>query len=151
MTMAFRFPLEVLLRVRQGLERKQELRFQEASHRVALLLRQIEDVQSDIENIAAKRRPQLASGISAAELHFDLLCRSVLIERQRILNHELLKAEAFRQSCLEDLQQARRQREVMDTLRHDQLQIYLQQEGRQDQRRLDDLFLLRRGAYLQRN
>jgi len=37
----------------------------------------------------------------------------------------------------------------MDTLRLHQLQIYRQQETRLDQRRLDDLFLLRR-AYLRR-
>jgi flagellar export protein FliJ len=147
--MPFRFPLEVLLRVRQGLERKQELRLQQASHRVATLLRQIEDARSEMESIAARREPQLESGISAAELQFDVLCRSVLTGRRHTLEKQLVEAEAFRYSCREDLQQARRQREAMDTLRLHQLQIYRQQETRLDQRRLDDLFLLRR-AYLRR-
>jgi flagellar export protein FliJ len=142
--MAFRFPFEVLLRVRQGLERKQELRLQEASHRLAMLLQQIEDVHCETESIAARRGPQLESGISAAELQFDVLCRSVLTERQHILEKQLVEAEAFRRSCSEDFRQARRQSEAMDTLRLHQLHSYRQQEARQEQRRLDDLFLLRR-------
>jgi flagellar export protein FliJ len=148
--MAFLFPLEVLLRVRQGLERQQELRLKEANLRVAMLLRQIEDVHREVRDIVARRRPQLESGVSAAELQFDVLCRSVLNERRHALEKQLLEAEAFRYSRSRDFQQARRQREVVDTLRLHQLQAYHQKEARQDQRRLDDLFLLRR-AYLRRS
>ncbi len=148
--MAFRFPLEVLLRVRQGLERQQELRLQEANHRIAALRRQIEDVVGEVDEIIIRRRPQLASGISAAELQFDVLCRSVLTTRRDVLDKQLIDAEAHRSSCNADFQQARRQREVMDTLRLHQLQDYNQQQARRDQRRLDDMFLLRR-AYLRRS
>jgi flagellar export protein FliJ len=148
--MAFRFPLEVLLRVRQGLERQHELRLQKANQRVAGLRQEIEDVHTGMENIAVRRCPQLESGVSAAELQFDELCHSVLIERQHVLEGQLAEAEAFRHTCSQDFQLARRQREVMDTLRRHQLRDYRQQEARQDQRRLDDLFLLRR-AYLRRN
>jgi flagellar export protein FliJ len=148
--MAFQFPLEVLLRVRQGLERQQELRLQEANHRVAMLRQEIEDIHRGMENIEARRCPQMMSGISAAELQFDVLCHSVLVERRRVLEKEQVEAKAFRQICSAAFQFARRQREVMDTLRRHQLRDYHQQEARQDQRRLDDLFLLRR-AYLQRN
>lgn len=147
--MAFRFPLEVLLRVRQGLERQHELRLQEANHRMAMLRQQIEDVHAEVENIFTRRRPQLESGISAAELQFDLLCRSNLAERRHVLEKQMVEAEALRHICSEGFLEARRQREVMETLRHHQFQTYQQQEARQDQRRLDDLFLLRR-AYLRR-
>jgi flagellar protein FliJ len=148
--MAFRFPLEVLLRVRQSLERQQELRLQEANLRVAMLRRQLEDVQRELENIEARQRPRLESGISAAELQFDVLCRSVLTEQRHTLEEHLAEAETHRHSCVEAFHQARRQREVMETLRRHQLQEYHQQEARQDQRRLDDLILLRR-AYLRRS
>jgi flagellar export protein FliJ len=148
--MAFRFPFEVLLRVRQGLERQQELRLREANLRVAMLRRQIQDVHDETEKIAAQRRPELESGTTAAELQFDVLCYSVLTERRHTLENEMLKAEALRHSCCADFQQARRQREVVDTLRLRQLQEYQQREARQDQRRLDDLFL-QRHAYLRRS
>jgi flagellar protein FliJ len=148
--MAFRFPLETLLRVRQGLERQHELRLQEANHRVAMLRQQIEDTHTEMQNISARRQPQLESGISAAELQFDVLCRSVLSERQHALEKQLVEAEALRHVRSEEFLQARRQREVIDTLRRHQLQNYQQEEARQDQRRLDDLFLLRR-SYLRRS
>jgi flagellar export protein FliJ len=148
--MAFRFPLEALLRLRQGLERQQELRLQEANLRVARLRQQIDEVQSEMENIDIRQRAQRESGISAAELQFDLLCRSVLMAHQHALEKLLAEAEAHRRSRSEDFQKARRQREVMDVLRRDRLADYQQEESRQDQRRLDDLFLLRR-AYLRRN
>jgi flagellar export protein FliJ len=148
--MAFRFPLEILLRVRLGLERQHELRLVEANHRVALLRQQIEDAHNEVDNISARRRPQLESGLSAAELQFDALCRSVLTERRHVLEKQLVDAEALRHVRSEDFLLARRQRKVIDTLRRDQLQEYQLQEDRQDQRRLDDLFLLRR-AYLRRS
>jgi flagellar export protein FliJ len=148
--MAFRFPLEVLLRVRQGLERQQELRLQEANFQVAVLLRQIKDVEDGLGDIEIRQRPQLESGISGAELQFDVLCRSVLMERRHALEKKLSEAEAFRGSCREGFHQARREREVMDTLRRHQMQSYHQQEARKDQRHLDDLFLLRR-AYFRRS
>jgi flagellar export protein FliJ len=148
--MAFRFPLEVLLRVRQSLERQHELRLQEANQRVMMLRQQIEDVHSEAENILTRRRPQFESGISAAELQFDVLCQSVLTERQHGLEKQQVEAEALRHTRSEEFLQARRQREVIDTLRHHQLQDHQQAEARQDQRRLDDLFLLRR-AYLRRS
>src|SRR5579863_1186937 len=148
--MAFRFPLEVLLRVRQGLERQHELRLQEANHAVAILRQQIENVHSEAENIVARRQPQFESGVSAAELQFDLLCRLALTERRRTLEKQLQETEALRQTRSQDFLQARRQREVLDTLRQHQLDEYEIQERRLDQRRLDDLFLLRR-AYLRRS
>ena len=148
--MAFRFPLETLLRVRQGLERQHELRLQEANQRVAMLRQQIEDTHSEMRNISARRQPQLEIGISTAELHFDVLCQSVLTERQHALEKQLVEAESLRHLRSEEFLQARRQREVIDTLRRHQLQDYQQEEARQNQRRLDDLFLLRR-SYLRRS
>jgi|SRR5579863_7508629 len=147
--MAFQFPLEVVLRLRQGLERQRELLLQEANLRVAILRRQIADINSEIRNVLVRQQPRLDSGLSAAELQFDVLCRSVLVERRGELEKQLAAAEVLRNSRTEDFQQARRQREIMDTLRRHQLETYLQQEARQDQRIIDDLFLLRR-AYLRR-
>jgi flagellar export protein FliJ len=147
--MAFRFSLETFLRVRLSLERQHELLLQEANLRVALLRRQIAGVDSGRETNLERQRPHLESGLSAAELQFDMLCDSVLLERRGDLERQLVAAEVLRHSRNEEFQQARRQRETMDTVRRRQLEIYRQQEARQDQRRIDDLFLLRR-AYLRR-
>jgi flagellar export protein FliJ len=147
--MSFHFPLEVLLRVRLILERQRELQLQEANLRVAMLRRHIAELDREGENLIASLRRHLESGLSAAELQFDDLCHSVLRERRRELERQMTAAETRRSLCHEVFRQARRQREVMDTLRCQKLETYRQQEARQDQRRIDDLFLLRR-AYLRR-
>jgi flagellar export protein FliJ len=146
--MAFRFPLEALLRVRQGLERQRELLLQEANLKVAMLRQQIADTNCEMENIQARQQPHFQSGLRAAELQFDVLCRAVLMERRGELEKQQARAEVLQRSR-NDFQQARRQREIIDSLRRHQLEIYRQHEVRQDQRRVDDLFLLRR-AYLKR-
>jgi flagellar export protein FliJ len=138
--MPFRFPLDPLLRVRQGQERQRELLLQEANFRVSALRQQIEDTHRGIEAIRACRQMQLTA--SASELHFDELCRSVLLDQARQLAKELAEAELLQQSRLADFQRARQRREVVETLRHQQAEIYHQEEARRQQRQLDELFLV---------
>jgi flagellar export protein FliJ len=147
--MAFRSSLDVLLRVRRGLERQQELVLQEANRQVAAREGQLDAIRIQIAANAQRELLQLQSGLSAAELHFALLCRSTLQARSHAVETELLKAQALQQSRARSWRLARQQREVLETLRQRQLQAYGQQATRQEQRRLDDLFLLRR-AYLSR-
>lgn len=136
--------MEVLLRYRQGRERQQELLLLEANHQVLQVRHQIEGVNAGLANAAMHAERQLGSGWTAAELQFEMLCRSVLVERRHQLEKELARRNEARSKCLEAAIQARRQREVIETLRAHQFQLYRQEEGRREQRRLDDLFLMRR-------
>lgn len=147
--MAFHSSLDVLLRVRRGLERQQELLLKDANGRVATLQHEFDGIKSEITANAQSELLQLQSCLRGAELHFDLLCRSGLRIKCRSVEMELSKAQALRESRARSFRLARQQREILETLRQQQLQAYLQQTARQDQRRLDDLFLLRR-AYLSR-
>jgi len=148
--MAFRFPLESILRLRQNLERQQELLLYQANQKVFALTRQIEELDAGMTENARYESARLQSGVSAAELQFDLLCRSVLLQWRHDLATKLTEARSQRDAQAESFRQARRQREVIETLRRHQLQAYNQHEARQDQRRADDLFLLRR-TYLERS
>lgn len=147
--MPFRSSLDVLLRVRRGLERQQELLLQEANGRVVALQHHLDGIKTQIESDAQLELLQLRSGLSAAELHFDLLRRSALQSQCHAVELELSKAHASRESRAQSFRLARQQREILETLRQQQLQAHRQQAARQDQRRLDDLFLLRR-AYRSR-
>jgi len=142
--MAFRFTLDVLLRVRESIERQQEARLQEANQCLALLLQRSQNLEARMTDLTASRLHELALGLSAAELQFNLLCRGVLAQEQSVLQREIARAEANRNQCRQAFQQARQQREVVDTLRHHQLLAYRREQARLEQRRLDDLFLLRR-------
>lgn len=148
--MAFRFPLESVLRLRQNLERQQELLLYQANQKVFALTRQIEELDGGISENARYQSARLQSGVSAAELQFDLLCHAVLLEWRRELETKRAEAERQRDAQAENFRQARRQREVIETLRRHQFQAYREREARQDQCRADDLFLLRR-SFLQRS
>lgn len=142
--MAFHFSLQALLRFRQGIERQTELRLIEASHQVALARRQISAVNDAMVELSAREARQLDSGVTAAELQFDELCRSALIVHRQQLEMLLAQCEKVRLDCSRAFQEARRKREVVDILRRHQLQAYRQLERRNAQRHLDEMFLLRR-------
>jgi flagellar export protein FliJ len=148
--MAFRFSLHALLRFRQSVERQQELLLQEANHQVALARAAIEAVDGRMAEMAAKGARALDCGVSAAELQFEEHCRSVLVEHRHQLERTLAQREDIRARRSQEFHQARRQREVVDTLRWQQLQLYRQQEKRKEQRYLDELFLLRRRSVYRR-
>jgi flagellar export protein FliJ len=147
--MAFRFPLESVLRLRQNLEHQQELLLQQANQKVLAITHQIEQLETTNAESAKRQLLQLQSGVSAAELQFDLLCQSMRMQLRHALDRKLAEAQGARDACFENFRQARRRREVVEAVHHNQLQLYRQHEARQNQRRADDLFLLRR-AYLQR-
>ena len=106
--------------------------------------REIDAVGSLVTEMAAQEAGALKAGVSAAELHFAMLRRAVLLGRRKQLEKDLSGAEALCSARNLELQRARQQREVIETLRRTQLQLYNQQEKRQEQRRVDHLFLLRR-------
>ena len=142
--MPFRFPLQTLLRFRQSLERQQELRLQEAHQQVAAIRQQIARVRQSRAELDLEELRELQSGVSAAQLHFHILVRSLLAKRRESLEGELARREESLRERQQEFQAARRQREAVATLRDGQLRAYTQTEARREQRRLDDLFLLRR-------
>jgi flagellar export protein FliJ len=146
--MAFQFRLDVVWRVRQSLEHQQELLLREANRQVLALSRHLAEVDAQIAQYASREGQRLETGLSAAELQFDRLCRSILQQHRGILEQQRAEAEHLREARAANFRQAKQKREVIETLRNHQLQLHRQQQQRQDQRRMDDLLLLRR-AYLQ--
>ena len=142
--MPFQFSLAALLRFRQSIEQQQETLLQQANQKVAGLRRGIEDVQRAAAEVTANDARELASGLRAAELHFSKVRRAVLLEHYSRLEKELAAALQVQLQQRLAFQKARQQREVVATLKEHQLQEFHQQESRDEQRRLDDLLLVRR-------
>jgi flagellar export protein FliJ len=142
--MAFRFSLAALLRFRQGLEHQQELLLQEANQSVMAARQRVEESVRLLIAMAAEEARKLCSGTTAAELQWDLLQRSLAAQRRQALEKQLATCQEARAQRLEAFQQARREREAVEALRRQQAEKYAQQQSWREQRRLDDLFLLRR-------
>jgi flagellar export protein FliJ len=142
--MAFVFSLEALLLFRKSLEHQEELLLQEANYQLSLVQRQISEVDSQLESLQKLLQHELQQGLSAAELHFRNQCGVTLIEHRRRLEQDAVRKEKLRRERMESFQIARRRREVVETLRQHQWQLYRQNETRQEQRQLDDQLLSRR-------
>jgi flagellar export protein FliJ len=142
--MAFSFPLASVLRFRKSLERNQELRLVAANHDVARVAQQIADVDACRAALLKREAQQLQSETTGAELQFETLCRETLKQYRAQLEAEQRRLEKVRDGCRKAHQEARKAREVLEILREQQLAVYRQNELRQDQRQLDDLFLMRR-------
>ena len=147
--MAFRFPLEVLFRLRQSAEHQQELLLTQANQEVAQLNREIANIQAEIATRAWLQIGDLTSGLRGAELQFNALCIAALRDHHQEVQRQLINTQRLQASCAEEFRQARQQREAMGTLRNHELDAYRQQQQRSDQRKLDEMFLLRH-AYLHR-
>lgn len=142
--MAFRFSLAGILRFRRSVEHHQELQLLAANQKVAQVRQRMVEVDRDATASWTRQAQLLRNGLSAAEIHFELQCRATLGQRRQELEQELLCQEKIRDERRLAYQAARKSREMVDTLRERQFQLYRQQQVREDQRQLDDLFLLGR-------
>jgi len=142
--MPFRFSLQPVLRFRSSLERQQELLLQEANQKTSAVRRQIETLDAHLAENAAASARDMKSGTSAAELHFEILCRSVLLEHRRQLEMELAQCQEVGRRRSLEYRQARMQRETIDRLREQKLAAYQREETYRQQQWLDELVLLRR-------
>jgi flagellar biosynthesis chaperone FliJ len=140
--MAFRFPLETLLRFQKSLERQQELLLQIANHEVANLIQRIEKTQSAMNWVRDEQQRALSSGERAVEMHFLVEFRKSLLAQQALLQTELEKREAERRKQMQLFQEIRRKRETTEALRDRQLHSFRERQSREVQRQTDDLFLL---------
>lgn len=147
--MAFHFPLQAVLHLRQSLEHQQALRLRAANQHVARVQHLIEQMELRRQELHSTQTHELSAGMTAAELRFELHCEAELLRHRLELEQQLARLQQLREQQREALQQARRARETLESVRERQLRVYRKEALRHEQRNLDDLFLLRRD-YLRR-
>ncbi len=142
--MPFHFPLQAVLRYRQGIEHQQELRLRAANQQVARLRHILEQVEGRRRELESTQSQALTSGVTSAELRFGLQCQTELLCAKQEIEGQLARAKQWRDQQRAIFQQARRTRETLEAVRDRQLRLHQREAARHDQRALDDLFLLRR-------
>lgn len=142
--MPFHFSLHTVLHLRSSIEHQQELRLRSANQRVARVRHMIDHLEGSRRQLYSAQAKELNAGISAAELRFALQCDAELLRHRRELEQQLAALEKGRDQQREILQQARRARETLESVRDRQLIAYTKESLRREQRNLDDLFLMRR-------
>lgn len=147
--MAFHFALQAVYHFRQSVEHQQELRLRTANQQVAKVHHLVEQTEDGIKELQVRRTRELGDGMTAAEMIFILNALSVLAARRKDLERELVRLKNLRDQQQRVFQQARRERETFESLRDEQFRLYVRNQGRREQRQLDDSFLLRQ-SYLRR-
>ena len=142
--MAFEFTLDPVLRLRKSYERLERLRLLAITAMIVRTREEIAAAERSETKLAIARRESLARGLLAAEIQTELAlekargrARAALLERLGSLqNLQVKQSRAF--------SLARTKREILERLRETKLQEFRVLEGRREQRRLDELYLLRR-------
>lgn len=142
--MAFEFTLDPVLRLRKSYERLERLRLLAIAAMIVRTREEIAAAERGETKLAIARRESLARGLLAAEIQTELAlekargrARAALLERLGSLqNLQVKQSRAF--------SLARTKREILERLRETKLHEFRVLEGRREQRRLDELYLLRR-------
>jgi flagellar export protein FliJ len=148
--MAFDFSLQAVLHLRESVEHQQEIKLRAANQQVGRVRHLIEQLEARSGELYSRRAVGLSSGMTAAELRFELLCEAELARHRKELEREVLRLEHLRDQQREIYQQSRQAPQTLESLRERQLAVYRKQAARREQRKQDDLFLMRR-QYLRRS
>jgi flagellar export protein FliJ len=141
--MAFRYPLQSVLRLKQSLERQEEQRLFTIAARVARLrsaIEQLEDSRLEAQRVASE---EMIRGSWGAVVQFAAACDAAAAEAERPLRAQLAEAERQRLEQLTVYKNARQKREIFEGLRERQEERYDREAAHREQEQVDDTFLTR--------
>ena len=142
--MAFQFSLAAVLRLRESVEKREERALQSIQLEVARTLQQVEQLGVAIGGAHQARERALQQTISGGHLH-SLLWEEQAAEQQlKLLMGQLQVLEQAREKQMKVYQTAHREREMLTDMRQKQKDVYERERLREEQKRLDDIFMARR-------
>jgi flagellar export protein FliJ len=145
--MAFHFALNTLLHYRKLKQHQHELQLERSLLIAARLRADIAAIDQKIAATQSQELRSLAQGLGAAEMHLHAKFIAALRDSKQVLADRLRKAELAAEEFRQSFLMARRDTEVVETIRQNQAAAYKKDQLRKQQRRLDDLSLLRRNSF----
>lgn len=141
--MAFRFTLAQVLRVRESIERKEELALQRAEFEVARVKHRIEELTQELAAASRRRDESLKEPMQAYLLQgMDAEINAALEARQQSI--ELLKVVLVQRDQQRAIYQvAHNGRQMLTDFRKQQRTEYELEEVKAQQKKIDDLFAAR--------
>jgi flagellar export protein FliJ len=141
--MAFRFKLDAVLRFRDGVEHTEEAALYRIVREIADAEAELQQIKINQDRLREQREQELILKLPAVHL-LEIAERELELKNTaEELRLRLQQLEAHRVKQLAIYQSAHRDREVLSELRHHQKQAHELEQGRQEQKTLDDLFLAR--------
>lgn len=142
--MAFRFPLQALLRLRRTCEERERKRLALLNTQIGRLHQEDEILNRERVVAWAQISQSLKAGMSGAELQFEMASVAASACRQEELRKQIARLQQERIVQERLFREAQKHRKILDSLRERKLRDYLQVRGRQEQQQVDDLFMVRR-------
>lgn len=144
--MPFHFPLEAVLRYRQSLADREQLRLESLLSTRTALLHELEQVRETCLKLKRAAQSSLAhSPTAAVELQFSMTRVGAVARHEEKVRLRLLKLQNEIAEQTARYRRERQKREVLESLRASQLEDYRTKQQRRQQAALDELHLLRRG------
>jgi flagellar FliJ protein len=141
--MAFRFSLATVLRVREIAEEKEERLLTQILAQIAKTKQELNDLKAQVDMLLRRTEAELATSISAAQLHITYGQMRALELMQKDVSEQLVKLELLRDQQMKIYAAARRNRQVISQLREDQIERFRYTLSRQEQALMDDNFAAR--------
>jgi len=140
---AFRFPLQALLKLRLGYEERERMRLAAVISRLHQLRSQYELWQQQKQTAEIKLSQQMRTGMVAVEFHFAQASLEAEDRRLKLVLAEIDKVEQLRQAQQVAYLEAQKKRKILERLRERQAEAYRLVEERREQQRQDELFAAR--------
>jgi flagellar export protein FliJ len=140
--MPFRFSLETVLHFRKSVEEAERATLQQIAQAIAGVQENLRKLDAQGQSLRERRNLELSKGLAAAHLQEWNEKEDILIRTINGLKEKLQQLEVSRQKQLVVFQNAHRDRELLSRVREQRRKLYLVDEARNEQKQMDDLFLL---------
>ncbi len=143
--MPFQFSLAAVLRLREGVERREERALQKLQLEVSRLTLRVEELAEQSKRTHDTQTHVLEQPVAACHLHALQSALMTIEENRRALLAEIQRLKQERDRQMTVYQAARRDRELLAQMKANQFEVYEKYSRRQEQKKLDDIFISRRG------
>jgi flagellar export protein FliJ len=142
--MAFKFTLETVLRLRASLERQAQTRLEIAARAVYAARERCDSLEKERIAEEASFHVSLTTGVESPDLYFHISARAGMEVAQLEAAQALSDAQKRWAEQRDRFLLARRDREVIASVRERLHGAYLIDQDRREQQQIDDLFASRR-------
>jgi flagellar FliJ protein len=146
--MPFRFPLATVLKLRESIEKREELALQKIQLEIGQTLHRIEELGEEMVRMRATREQAMVRPTPAMHVQLLELSMQSADEQRKALKGRLVELEQQRLRQVDIYQAAHRDRETLTHLHRKQRDLYEQERLRAEQKTLDDIFIARRRTNL---
>jgi flagellar FliJ protein len=141
--MAFRFSLATVLRVRESIEKREELALQRIQFEIAGVRRHIEKLNAEITNKHNARNKAMQKPVHANHLQAILNEVNAAIGKRQALIDSLQTLESERDRRTKAYQTAHTDRQMLTDILTQQENAYEREQTRIQQKQIDDIFASR--------